>query len=136
MPQVRRSPSGGWQGTFSEEQMQSIKDNNTTAPPPGTFLYPAGYAEFPTESMEEQLEYIDDGVSSLYAKDTLAAGEQTSSNFDTDEDLIKAYDAAMAIDIEPENPDVERAMSGSGTIAMSGVGSGRDSPNFDLPRIV
>lgn len=116
--------------------MQSIKDNNTTAPPPGTFLYPAGYAEFPTESMEEQLEYIDDGVSSLYAKDTLAAGEQTSSNFDTDEDLIKAYDAAMAIDIEPENPDVERAMSGSGTIAMSGVGSGRDSPNFDLPRIV
>ena len=47
---------------------------------------------------------------------------------------IPQYDAAMAIDIEPENPDVERARSGSGTIAMSGIGSGQDSLKHNIPR--
>ncbi len=38
----------------------------------------------------------------------------------------------MVLDIEPENPDVERAMSGgTGSMAMSGIGSGLDSTNKD-----
>ena len=33
----------------------------------------------------------------------------------SDEDLIKAYNDAMAIDIEPENPEVEFVMQGGGS---------------------
>ncbi len=99
---------------------------------------------FPMESTEQQLESIDSGVSlskeppsSLFMGISSPAGEQTSSDFDTDEDLIRAYEAAMALDIEPENPDVERAMSGvTGSMSMSGIGSSPKSPNEDLPRIV
>jgi hypothetical protein len=41
----------------------------------------------------------------------------------SDEELIKAYNEAMAVEIEPESPDVEFAMSGVGSQAVSGVGS-------------
>ena len=147
MPLVRRTDSGGWKGTYSEEQMQSIElqinpfrdinDGNETPLAHSTPIFPA-------ETTEEQLESIDSGISmyneppsSLFRGISSPAGEQTSSDFDTDEDLIMAYEAAMALDIEPENPDVERAMSGgTGSIAMSGIGSSLDSPNKDFPRIV
>jgi hypothetical protein len=145
MPLVRQTDSGGWKGTYSEEQMQSfqispfrdINDGDET---------PLGHStpNFPVESTEQQLESIESGVSlhneppsSLFRSINSPAGEQTSSDFDTDDDLIRAYEAAMAVDIEPENPDVERAMSGgTGSMAMSGIGSGLDSTNKDLPRIV
>jgi len=147
MPLVRKTDSGGWKGTYSEEQMQSFdlqispfRDINDGDETPLRHSTP----NFPVESTEQQLESIDSGVSlhneppsSLFSDIRSPAGEQTSSDFDTDEDLIRAYEAAMAVDIEPENPDVERAMSGgTGSMAMSGIGSGLDSPNKDLPRIV
>ncbi|KAL3811123.1 hypothetical protein ACHAXA_005934 [Cyclostephanos tholiformis] len=131
MPMIRRSDSGGWKGTYSEEQMQSIIDLNINPLRDTNDVPEHGTPNFPLASTEQQLEYIECGVT-LFNE---PAGESSSSYFDTDEDLMKAYDEAMAVDIEPENPDVEKAMFETGSIAMSGIGSTNDSGERDLPPI-
>jgi hypothetical protein len=99
--EVRNSASGGWHGTYGEEQLQSI--------------------DFGTPSGEK-----DDVVQqSLFMDDALEEIEESSSKYVigemddvSDEDLIKAYNDAMAVEIEPENPDVEFAMQGVGSIPV------------------
>lgn len=132
MPMVRRSDSGGWTGTYSEEQIQSIIDLSIDPSRDTNDIPDHGTPTPPLMSTEQQLEHIEQGVS-LFNE---PAGESSSSNFDTDEDLVKAYEDAMAVDIEPENPDVEKAMLGTGPIAMSGIGSSSDSAKGDIPPIV
>jgi hypothetical protein len=145
MPMVRRSDSGGWTGTYTEEQMQAMIDHGMNDDPSRCVAandddddHPdrVRTAPFSSASTEQQLEHIERGVSPF---DIQPAGESSTSNFDTDEDLIKAYEEAMAVDIEPENPDVERAMSGTGPVAMSGVGSSSSDSargKGDLPPVV
>jgi hypothetical protein len=38
----------------------------------------------------------------------------------SDEDLIKAYNEAMAVEVEPDNADVDFAMSGVGSESVLG----------------
>ncbi|KAL3786768.1 hypothetical protein ACHAW5_002969 [Stephanodiscus triporus] len=115
------------------ELASPVEPNLTPQVQRGVIVTTSEEPNFPIESTEQPLFSIDVGGLSVIPTNSPPAGEQHSSNFDAVEDLIKD-DAAMAIDIEPENPDVESAMSGSGTIAMSGIGSGGDSPNNDNPQ--
>ena len=99
--EVRNSASGGWHGIYGEEQLQSL--------------------DFGTPGGDK-----DDVVQrSLFMDDTLEEIEESSSKYVigemddvSDEDLIKAYNDAMAVEIEPESPDVEFAMQGIGSIPV------------------
>lgn len=99
--EVRNSASGGWHGIYGEEQLQSID-----------FGTPSGDKDDVVQQslfMDDALEEIEDS-SSKYV-----IGEMDDVS---DEDLIKAYNDAMAVEIEPESPDVEFAMQGVGSIPV------------------
>jgi len=99
MVEVRQSASGGWHGLYDDDQLQVIEFGMST-----------GYKD----NVVEQ---------SLFMEDDLKEIEEASiDNYEigdiddvSDEDLIKAYNDAMAVDIEPENPDVQFTMAGLGS---------------------
>ena len=100
MVEVRNSASGGWHGVYDDEQLQAIDfgvpTNNDSDDVVEQSLF-----------MEDGLQEIEEGLDNHYE-----IGEMDDVS---DEDLIKAYNEAMALDIEPENPDVEFAMQGIGS---------------------
>lgn len=99
MVEVRNSASGGWHGVYDDEQLQVIDFGMST-----------GYKNNVVEQslfMEDDLKEIEEASVDNYEIDDI---EDVS-----DEDLIKAYNDAMAVDIEPENPDVQFAMAGLGS---------------------
>jgi hypothetical protein len=53
----------------------------------------------------------------------------------SDEDLLKAYNDAMAVEIEPENPDVEIAMSGLGVVSEPKTPRGVSPSDASLPSV-
>jgi len=98
MVEVRQSASGGWHGVYDDDQLQVIEFGMAT-----------GY----TDNVVEQ---------SLFMEDLQEIEEASIDNYEigdiddvSDEDLIKAYNDAMAVDIEPENPDVHFSMAGLGS---------------------
>ena len=99
MVEVRNSASGGWHGVYDDDQLQVID-----------FGMPTGYRDNVVEQslfMEDDLKLIEEASIGNYEIGDI---EDVS-----DEDLIKAYNDAMAVDIEPENPDVQFAMAGLGS---------------------
>jgi hypothetical protein len=102
--EVRNSASGGWHGVYDKDHMQSIE-----------FSTPRGSnGNIVQESLfMDEVKEIKDSVYLIGEMD----------NNVSDEDLIKAYNEAMAVEIEPENSDVEFTMSGVGSKAVSGSGS-------------
>jgi len=110
MVEVRNSASGGWHGVYDDEQLQAID-----------FGVHSGDADDVVEQslfMEEGLQEIEESLGQYEIGDM--AMDDVS-----DEDLIKAYNDAMAIEIEPENPDVE--------FAMAGIGSHPNDDNEERP---
>ena len=98
--EVRNSASGGWHGVYDEDHILEF---------PG-----GGNGDIVQESLfMDEVKEIEDSA--------YVIGEM--DNDVSDEELIKAYNEAMAVEIEPESPDVEFAMSGVGSQAVSGVGS-------------
>jgi len=99
MVEVRNSASGGWHGVYDDEQLQVIDFGMST-----------GYKDNVVEQslfMEDDLKEIEEASIDHYEIGDI---EDVS-----DEDLIKAYNDAMAVDIEPENPDLDFTMAGLGS---------------------
>ncbi len=99
MVEVRNSASGGWHGIYDDEQLQVIDFGMST-----------GYKDNVVEQslfMEDDLKEIEEASIDHYEIGDI---EDVS-----DEDLIKAYNDAMAVDIEPENPDLDFTMAGLGS---------------------
>mmetsp|Transcript_4306 Transcript_4306/g.7213 ORF Transcript_4306/g.7213 Transcript_4306/m.7213 type:complete len:974 (-) Transcript_4306:367-3288(-) len=99
MVEVRNSVSGGWHGIYDDEQLQVIDFGVST-----------GYKDNVVEQslfMEDDLKEIEEASVGRYEIGDI---EDVS-----DEDLIKAYNDAMAVDIEPENPDLDFTMAGLGS---------------------
>ena len=99
MVEVRNSASGGWHGIYDDEQLQVIDFGVST-----------GYKDNVVEQslfMEDDLKEIEEASVGRYEIGDI---EDVS-----DEDLIKAYNDAMAVDIEPENPDLDFTMAGLGS---------------------
>lgn len=118
MPQVIQSDYGGWQGTYTEEQLRSVQDVESR----GDSKFSIGDVEPPPP--EIFFNTNSPATASNNTEDDLRLIEGTN----TDEELMRAYEAAMAVDIEPEDPHVEALMSGSpgavtGMGTMSGIGS-------------
>jgi hypothetical protein len=98
--EVRNSASGGWHGAYDNEHVSSID-----------FGVPGDDIAEQSLFMEDDVQQIEDSLENYVIGDT--------NNDQSDEDLIKAYNEAMAVEIEPESPEVE--------FAMSGVSSGESS---------
>ncbi|KAL3763272.1 hypothetical protein ACHAWU_008975 [Discostella pseudostelligera] len=106
MVEVRNSTTGGWHGFYGEDQLQSI--------------------DFGRSSSEEQQDNVRREEEALLADGGLEEIESTNyaiGELDhlSDEDLVKAYHEAMAVDVESEDEM---------DIAMQGVGS----PSSDKER--
>jgi hypothetical protein len=127
MPQVVRSEHGGWQGTYTDEQMRNVDveshveslrqfsiDDNNNNPPPEVFM--------------DVSNTTTPGSSSTYsdtANDLLMIDHADS----TDEALMRAYEDAMNVDIEPEDPSVMALLTGDSPGTMTGMGSSPNTPN-------
>merc|ERR1712194_424332 len=98
---VRNSASGGWHGIYSTDDELLSQDNIGVVAPDGS-------RDIGGEGLDG-LKEIEDGLLNYEIGDM---DEDVS-----DEDLIKAYNDAMALDIEPESEDVEFAMQGIGSIS-------------------
>jgi len=101
MVEVRNSASGGWHGVYDDEQLQAID-----------FGVPSGSSGDKDDVVEQSL-FMEDGLKEI--EDSLDNYEIGDMDDVSDEDLIKAYNDAMALDIEPESPDEEFAMQGIGS---------------------
>lgn len=119
MVEVRNSASGGWHGVYDDEQLQAIDFGVPSTESTGN----------DNDDVVEQSLFMEDGLQEIEAGlDSYEIGDMDDVS---DEDLIKAYNDAMALEIEPENPDVEFHMAGleSGDmpdgegLAMAGLGS-------------
>lgn len=122
MPQVIRSEYGGWQGTYTDEQMSnvdveshfeslrqfSIDDNNN--PPPEVFMDVSNTPGSNYSDTANDLRMIEHADS-------------------TDEALMRAYEDAMNVDIEPEDPSVMALLKGDSPGTMTGMGSSPITPN-------
>lgn len=102
MVEVRNSASGGWHGVYDDEQLQAID-----------FGVPTGGGSGEVNVVEQSLFMEESGLQEI--EESLGQYEIGEMDDVSDEDLIKAYEDAMALDIEPENPDVEFAMAGLGS---------------------
>ena len=108
MVEVRNSASGGWHGIYDDEQLQAIDFGMST-----------GYKD----NVVEQSLFMEDDLKEIEEASNPSRHNPSLDNFEivgdiddvSDEDLIKAYNDAMAVDIEPENPDVHFAMAGLGS---------------------
>eukprot|EP00585_Thalassiosira_rotula_P011336 CAMPEP_0196133664 /NCGR_PEP_ID=MMETSP0910-20130528/2793_1 /TAXON_ID=49265 /ORGANISM="Thalassiosira rotula, Strain GSO102" /LENGTH=1170 /DNA_ID=CAMNT_0041393411 /DNA_START=157 /DNA_END=3669 /DNA_ORIENTATION=+ len=106
MVEVRNSASGGWHGVYDDEQLQAID-----------FGVPSSNGAGDNDDVVENSLFMEESLQEI--EDSLDIDYEIGDMDDvSDEDLIKAYNDAMALDIEPENDDVEFAMAGigSGTI--------------------
>ena len=113
MVEVRNSASGGWHGVYDDEQLQAID-----------FGVPSGDTD--NNDVVEQSLFMEDGLKEI--EESLGSfdiGDMPNMDEASDEDLIKAYNDAMALDIEPENPDVEFAMAGLGSGLLDDDGDHR-----------
>jgi len=102
MVEVRNSASGGWHGVYDDEQLQAID-----------FGVPTGGGGGEVNVVEQSLFMEESGLQEI--EESLGQYQIGEMDDVSDEDLIKAYEDAMALDIEPENPDVEFAMAGLGS---------------------
>merc|ERR1719276_224823 len=102
MVEVRNSASGGWHGVYDDEQLQAID-----------FGVPTGGGSGEANVVEQSLFMEESGLQEI--EESLGQYEIGEMDDVSDEDLIRAYEDAMAVDIEPENPDVEFAMAGLGS---------------------
>ncbi len=92
MVEVRKSTTGGWHGFYGEDQLQSI-DFSTT------------------DSVHEEASPLCDGGLEEIESTTYSIGDLDHLS---DEDLVKAYHDAMAVDVESED-EVDFAMQGVGS---------------------
>ncbi|KAL3805431.1 hypothetical protein ACHAW5_009437 [Stephanodiscus triporus] len=102
--EVRNSASGGWHGAYDNEHVSSID-----------FGVPGDDIAEKSLFMEDDVQQIEDSLENYVIGET--------NNDVSDEELIKAYNEAMAVEIEPESPEVEFAMSGVGSQTSSGESS-------------
>ena len=103
MVEVRNSASGGWHGVYDDDQLQAIDFGvSTSGSDKGDVVEQSLFMEDGLQEIEESLSQYD-------------IGDMPHMDDVSDEDLIKAYNDAMAIDIEPENPEVEFVMQGGGS---------------------
>jgi len=103
MVEVRNSASGGWHGVYDDDQLQAIDFGvSTGGSDKGDVVEQSLFMEDGLQEIEESLSQYD-------------IGDMPHMDDVSDEDLIKAYNDAMAIDIEPENPEVEFVMQGGGS---------------------
>jgi hypothetical protein len=118
--EVRNSASGGWHGVYDEDNLQSVD-----------FGVPGAN----NDGIVEQSLFMEDEVREIENNlDNYVIGEM--DNDASDEDLIKAYNDAMAVEIEPESPDVEFAMSGVGSSELSPTGRSSVSDERSLSSVV
>ncbi|KAL3823949.1 hypothetical protein ACHAXA_007920 [Cyclostephanos tholiformis] len=117
--EVRNSASGGWHGVYDEDHLQSVD-----------FGAPGANDGIVEQSlfMEDEVREIEDNLENYVIGET--------DNDVSDEDLIKAYNAAMAVEIEPESPEVEFAMSGVGSSELSSAGKLSASDELSLSSVV
>ena len=91
-------------------------------------------AEFGTptgdDGIVEQSLFMDDEVMGIENNYVIGDLDNVS-----DEDLLKAYNDAMAVEIEPENPDVEFAMSGLGAVSEPKTPRGSSPSDASLPSV-
>ncbi|KAL7550927.1 hypothetical protein ACHAWF_018117 [Thalassiosira exigua] len=110
MVEVRNSASGGWHGVYDDEQLQAIDFGVPSATNRG---HSSDEGVDGHQDVVEQSLFMEDGLKEI--EDEMGHYEIGDMDDVSDEDLIKAYNDAMALDIEPENPDVEFAMQGLGS---------------------
>jgi hypothetical protein len=109
--EVRNSASGGWHGIYDDEAIQQI-DFGTSR---------GGYHD----DVIEQSLFMEDGLQALEeieksVHNNYSIGDDDDEEEVTDEDLIQAYNEAMAIDIEPESEAVAALTRG---LNMPNLGS-------------
>mmetsp|Transcript_18500 Transcript_18500/g.26282 ORF Transcript_18500/g.26282 Transcript_18500/m.26282 type:complete len:1165 (-) Transcript_18500:84-3578(-) len=100
MVEVRNSASGGWHGVYDDDQLQVIDFGMST-----------GYRD----NVVEQSLFMEDDLKEIEEASSIDHYEIGDIEDVSDEDLIKAYNDAMAVDIEPENPDLDFTMAGLGS---------------------
>ena len=118
--EVRNSASGGWHGVYDEDNLQTVD-----------FGVPGAN----NDGIIEQSLFMEDEVREIEGNlDNYVIGEM--DNDVSDEDVIKAYNDAMAVEIEPESPDVEFAMSGVGSSELSPTGRASGSDERSINSVV
>ena len=109
--EVRNSASGGWQCVYDEDALQQIE-----------FCTSRGGGQ---DGVIEQSLFMEDGLQALeeieseHMKYSINDEDEDEEEV-TDEDLIQAYNEAMAIDIEPESEAVAALTRG---LDMPSIGS-------------
>jgi hypothetical protein len=98
MVEVRNSTTGGWHGFYGEDQLQSIDFGSIHS------------GEQKDDYHERQSLIIDGGLEEIESTNYGIGDLDVMS----DEDLVKAYHDAMAIDVESED-EVDFAMQGVGS---------------------
>jgi hypothetical protein len=133
MPQVIRTEYGGWQGTYTDDQMSNVDveshveslrqftiddNNNNNNPPPEVFM-----------DVSNTTTTTPGGSSSTYSDSTANDLLMIDHADATDEALMRAYEDAMNVDIEPEDPSVMALLTGDSPGTMTGMGSSPNTPN-------
>ena len=113
MVEVRNSASGGWHGVYDDDAIQQID-----------FLGGPRSASENNDITEQSL-FMEDGLQALEeiensVHNNYSIGDDDEDEEVTDEDLIQAYNEAMAIDIEPESEAVAALTQG---LNMPNIGS-------------
>ena len=116
--EVRKSSTGGYHGVYDLEQVDFVSLQNSSSNGRGNTAAGTDEVVEGFGLAEEELQQIEGGLDEDYN-----IGEMDDM---TDEDLIKAYNDAMALDIDPESDDVE--------FMMQGLGSGGEVTE-DLPSL-
>jgi hypothetical protein len=107
MVEVRTSASGGWHGIYDDEQMQAIDFGKSRG---------GGQQDDVIEQslfMEDGLQGLEEIEESIH--NDYSIGDVNDDEEVTDEDLIQAYNDAMAIDVEPESNDIAYVMPNFGS---------------------
>ncbi len=105
--EVRTSASGGWHGIYDDEQMQAIDFGTSRG---------GGQQDDVIEQslfMEDGLQGLEEIEESIH--NDYSIGDVNDDEEVTDEDLIQAYNDAMAIDVEPESNDIAYVMPNFGS---------------------
>jgi hypothetical protein len=99
MVEVRNSTTGGWHGFYGEDQLQSIDFGRSSSE-----------EQQDNVRREEEALLVDGGLEEIESTN-YAIGELDHLS---DEDLVKAYHEAMAVDVESED-EIDIAMQGVGS---------------------
>ncbi|KAL3796388.1 hypothetical protein HJC23_004185 [Cyclotella cryptica] len=112
MVEVRNSISGGWQVDFDDDSIQQIDFGSSRAGGQDNVIEQSLF-------MEDGLQALEEIEKSTHNNFSISGeGEDDDDEEVTDEDLIQAYNEAMAIDIEPESE------------AVAALTKGLNMPNF------